>query len=147
MLGFHQIVNQLIENDSISLNSLPDVSILSKKQLSILCKTIVLHAMLADDGKYLLLAPNLIYNQIIQHPAAKNEVVNVLVHSPENEQELLALVDTLNLIQPALSLLESANKSKTINARYLQLNKMGHKATPLTFLAKLVDKCPSTFRG
>ncbi|PKG40442.1 hypothetical protein [Psychromonas sp. Urea-02u-13] len=147
ILGFHPMLDRLMENDPISLKSGPDISILSTKQLSILCKNIMLNVMQSGDGKYLLLSPNLIYNQLIQHPAAKNEVVNVLIHSPESEQELLALIDTLNLVQPALSLLESANKSKTINARYLQLNKMGYKPTPLTFLAKLANKCPSTLRG
>lgn len=136
-----------MENDPISLKSSPDISILSIKQLSTLCKTIVLHVIQSDDGKYLLLAPNLIYNQLIQHPAIKNEVVNILVHSPENDQELLAIIDTLNLVQPALSLLESANKSKAINARYLQLNEIGHKPSNLTFLAKLANKSPSTFRS
>ena len=95
VLGFHPIVNKLMENDPISLKSSPDISILSIKQLSTLCKTIVLHVMQSDDGKYLLLAPNLIYNQLIQHPAAKNESVNVLIHSPESDQELLELIDTI----------------------------------------------------
>lgn len=147
VLCFHPMVNKLMENDPVSLKSTPDISKLSIKQLGILCKTIVLHVMQSDDGKYLLLAPNLIFNQLIQHPAAKNEAVNILVHSPENKQELLELIDTLNLIHPALSLLESVNKSKAINARYLQLNEIGHKPSNLTFLAKLANKSPSTFRS
>lgn len=136
-----------MENDPFSSKPPSSITKLSIKQVDTLCKSIVLHVMPADDEKYLLLSPCLIYNELLQHPGSKNKYVNLSVYSPESEQELLELIDTLNLVQPALFLLESANKSKAINARYLQLNKMGHKASSLAFLAKLANKSPSTFRS
>ena len=129
-------------------NKIPSkIGELSDDQLSVLLENIVLNVIADAEGKYLLLAPNLIYNLLIQHPAAKNVYVNLLLHTPENEQELLSLIDTLNLVQPALSLLESANKSKNIHARFLKLNEMDYEPTSLTLLANLANKDKSTFRG
>lgn len=143
---FHPCVREVIEGDIIN-NKLPyDIDKISETNLAVLLENIVLNVILSDDGGYLLLTPNRVYDFLIQHPASPKLHVNLLIHSPENESELFKLIDTLNLVQPALQLLESANKSQIINARYLKLNEMTHKATSLTLLAKLANKTKSAFR-
>ena len=146
-LTFHPLVSELTRGDILNDKLTSGIDILSEKQLEVLLKNMLLNVIYDADGRYQLLESNYIYFLLKQHPAAKKMYVNLLVHTPDSEQELLELIDTLNLVQPALSLLESANKSKVINARYLQLNEMGHKPTHLSFLAKLANKCPSAFRS
>jgi hypothetical protein len=146
ILQLHPMVEKLTCRDAISSKLPPKINELSKRQIEILLGNTVLNVVVSADGGYLLLESNLIYNLLIQHPAAKEIKVNLSIHSPNNEDELIALIDTLNLVQPAISLLESVNKSKTINARFLRLNEMGCKPTSLTFLAKLANKTESAFR-
>lgn len=145
-LQLHPQVEKLTCRDARSLKLPPKINELSECQVSTLLGNVILNVVVSAGGGYLLLKSDLIYNLLIQHPAAKDLNVNILVHSPKNKDELIELIDTLNLVQPALSLLESANKSKIINVRYHRLNEMGYKPTSLTFLAKLANKAKSTFR-
>ncbi len=145
-MDFHPWARKVIEGDIIN-NKLPHgIDKISEMDLAVLLENIILNVTLSDAGGYLLLTPNRVYSFLIQHPAAPKLYVNLLIHLPTNNQDLLRLIDTLNLLQPALQLLESVNKSQTINARYLQLSKTAHAPTSLTLLAKLANKTKSAFR-
>lgn len=147
MMDFHPCVKKVIKEDVVN-NQLPnEIDKISEADLAVLLDNIVLNVMLSDAGGYWLLTPNRTYDFLTQHPASPNFYVNLLIHSPTNNQELFGLINTLNLVQPALSFLDHANKSKSINARFRCLNEIGGKPTSLASLERLADKKKSAFRG
>lgn len=144
-LALHPKVVELTTTDVVNLKTPPDINLLSANQLSILLDNIQLNVTASVTGEYLLLAPNTQYNFLILHPAAKNMSVRLLIYTPRTDNELVELIDTLSLVLPSLSFLEFSSKSKTINARYKQLKKMGYKPTALKILSQLANKNKSTF--
>jgi len=145
-LRLHPLVQNLICKDAINLKPLPQVNKLSECQLLVLLDNIILNVVLSADGEHLLLSPSLRYSLLIQHPLIQKQHVNLLIHSPSNEQEISRLIDTLNLVQPALDLSELSSKSKIIHSRYSLLKEGGLSPTSLSLLAKLANKDKSTFR-
>ena len=144
-LELHPMIVELTATDFVNLKTPPDINLISETQLSILLDNIQLNVIKSASGEYLLLAPNLQYNFLISHPAAENMSVRLSIYTPRTDSELVELIDTLSLVLPSLSFLEFPNKSKTINARYKLLKKMGYKPTALTILSQLANKSKSTF--
>ncbi|WP_413692137.1 hypothetical protein [Psychromonas sp. KJ10-2] len=145
-LQLHPKVGDLVTGDVVDLNADCSINELSETQLSILLENIVLNVLPLEGCVYQLLSPNVVYNILSRHPAAKNMYVNVLVHSPKNKLELLELILTLNLVLPSLSLISSSHISKTIHARYQKLKLMGCQPISIAKLSRLANKKRSTFR-
>ena len=143
-LTLHSKTLECTLNDLIDLKLLPEIDSLSFDQLDLLLKNIVLNILMLD-GLYYLMSPDYYFSLLSEHPLAKNLYVNVIIHKPEDDNEILEIIDTLLLVKPSLMYLFNTPLS-TIHARSCQLNKMKRKATSLTKLARFANKSKSAFR-
>lgn len=145
--ALHSWVLDLCEQDKIKLRQDQAVELLNAQQAKLCLEQMILPVVIdpEDSKRYLLLQPKPQFFWLSQHPALRNVRVHLNVY---NHDECDALLQMLNLIQPAINHFFTPSTLENISCR-LALYKLSNPKSRITkrYLAKLAQVLPSAIRS